>query len=215
MAPMPFSRTALLVTASVALLASGCRTPGKDVPSYSTREKMAQSQPVANSSLGVGDVLEVRVYQEPDLSGAFRVATEGTIDYPFCGRIRVAGLSSSALVDLLTSCLKNGYLKRPQVTVFLKEYNSQKVFVFGEVQKPGTFAFEPQMTIIQAITLANGFTKSAAKDSVIVTRLIIDEKTLQSEERKVKVPVESIGEGREKNFFMQPGDIVYVPESFL
>ena len=89
------------------------------------------------------------------------------------------------------------------------------MFVFGEVQKPGTFAFEPAMTIIQVVTLANGFTKLAAKDSVIVTRVVVDEKTLQSEERKVKVPVESIGEGREKNFFMQPGDIVYVPESFL
>ncbi|HEY3445515.1 MAG TPA: polysaccharide biosynthesis/export family protein [Myxococcales bacterium] len=210
------SRSVLLVAASAAaLLASACRTPGRDVPSYSTRDQMAHSAPVANSSLGVGDVLEVRVYQEPDLSGAFRVATEGSIDYPFCGRIKVAGLSSSALVDLLTACLKNGFLKRPQVTVFLKEYNSQKVFVFGEVQKPGTFAFEPSMTIIQAITLANGFTKLAAKDSVIVTRVVVDEKTLQSDERKVKVPVESIGEGREKNFFVQPGDIVYVPESFL
>ena len=209
------SRSALLVTASVALLVSACRTPGKNVPSYSTQDQMAASIPVANSSLGVGDVLEVRVYQEPDLSGAFRVATEGTIDYPFCGRVKVSGLTSSALVDLLTGCLKNGYLKRPQVTVFLKEYNSQKVFVFGEVQKPGTFAFEPSMNIIQAITLANGFTKMAAKDSVIVTRVVFDEKTLNAEERKVKVPVESIGEGREKNFFMQPGDIIYVPESVL
>ncbi|MGC4122088.1 MAG: polysaccharide biosynthesis/export family protein [Myxococcales bacterium] len=214
---MLVSRSALLlaVASLVVLVAPACKTPGREVPSYSTRDQMARSQPVANSALGVGDVLEVRVYQEPDLSGAFRVATEGTIDYPFCGRIKVSGLSSSALVDLLTSCLKNGYLKRPQVTVFLKEYNSQKVFVFGEVQKPGTFAFEPQMTIIQAVTLANGFTKMAAKDSVIVTRVVVDEKTLQSDERKVKVPVESIGEGREKNFFMQPGDIVYVPESFL
>ncbi len=213
---MPAMRPAILVAASVvAALASSCRTPGRDVPSYSSRDQMAQSAPAASSTLGVGDVLEVRVYQEPDLSGAFRVATEGTIDYPFCGRIKVTGLTSSALVDLLTGCLKNGYLKRPQVTVFLKEYNSQKIFVFGEVQKPGTFAFEPSMTIIQAITLANGFSKLAAKDSVIVTRVVIDEKTQKGEERKVKVPVESIGEGREKNFLMQPGDIVYVPESFL
>ena len=212
---MPARPPALLALALLALAVSACKTPGKDVPTFSNRDQMAKGQPVANSSLGVGDVLEIRVYQEPDLSGAFRVATEGSIDYPFCGRIKVAGLSSSALVDLLTGCLKNGFLKRPQVTVFLKEYNSQKVFVFGEVQKPGTFPFEPSMTIIQAITLANGFTKLAAKDSVIVTRVVVDEKTLQSDERKVKVPVESIGEGREKNFFIQPGDIVYVPESFL
>ena len=203
------------MAALTALAGLACRTPGRDVPAYSTRDQMAKGTPVANASLGIGDVLEIRVYQEPDLSGAFRVANEGTIDYPFCGRIKVAGLTSSALVDLLTKCLENGFLKRPQVIVFLKEYNSQKVFVFGEVQKPGTFPFEPSMTVIQAVTLAGGFTKLAAKDSVIVTRVIVDEKSLKPEERKIRVPVESIGEGREKNFSMQPGDIVYVPESFL
>jgi polysaccharide export outer membrane protein len=163
----------------------------------------------ATTSLGGGDVLEVRVYQEPDLTGAFRVSPEGNIDYPFCGRLSVAGLTSSALVDLLKSCLMNGYLKKPQVTVFLKEYNSKKIFVFGEVQKPGTFPFEDRMSIVQAITLAGGFTKLAAQNSVIVTRVVDDQ------EHKIKVPVENIGEGREKNFAVQPGDIVYVPESFL
>jgi len=202
--------------ALVALLVVACRTPGKDVPAYSTRDQMSKGVPVASTAaLGVGDVLEIRVYQEPDLSGAFRVATEGSIDYPFCGRVKVVGLTGSALVDLLTTCLRNGYLKNPQLTVFLKEYNSQKVFVFGEVQKPGTFAFEPNMTIIQVVTLAGGFTKMAAKDSVIVTRVVYDEKSLSPDERKIRVPVQSIGEGREKNFTMLPGDIVFVPESFL
>jgi polysaccharide export outer membrane protein len=163
----------------------------------------------AAATLGSGDVLEIRVYGEPDLSGAFRVSAEGTIDYPFCGRLKVAGLSSNGLVDRLIGCLQNGYLKKPQVTVFLKEYNSKKVFVFGEVQKPGTFAFEDNMSIVQAITLAGGFTKLSAKNSVIVTRVI------DGDERKLKVPVESIGEGREKNFALIPGDLVYVPESFL
>ncbi|MGI5864867.1 MAG: polysaccharide biosynthesis/export family protein, partial [Myxococcales bacterium] len=162
-----------------------------------------------NATLGVNDVLEIRVYQEPDLTGVFRISAEGTIDYPFCGRVKAAGLSSSALADGLTDCLKDGYLKKPQVTVFLKEYNSKKVFVFGEVQKPGTFPYEDNMSIVQAITLAGGFGKLAAKNSVIVTRLV------DNEERKFKVAVEGIAEGRDKNFALQPGDIVYVPESFL
>ena len=202
--------------ALLALVCAGCRTPGRDVTAFSTRDQMAKGIPVATTAaLGVGDVLEIRVYQEPDLSGAFRVATEGSIDYPFCGRIKVVGLTSSALVDLLTGCLKNGYLKNPQLTVYLKEYNSQKVFVFGEVQKPGTFAYEPNMTIIQVVTLAGGFTKMAAKDSAIVTRVVFNEQSMTPEERKIKVPVQSIGEGREKNFTILPGDIVFVPESFL
>ncbi len=198
----------LPLAALFAAASLGCQTPRRDVPAFSSREQMAP-QASAIATLGPGDVLEIRVYGEPDLSGAFRVSGEGTIDYPFCGRLTVSGHTSNALVDLLRGCLQNGYIKKPQVTVFLKEYNSKKVFVFGEVQKPGTFAFEDNMTIVQAITLAGGFTKLSAKNSVIVTRLV------EGEERKMKVPVEGIGEGREKNFTMLPGDLVYVPESFL
>lgn len=198
-----FAAVAVLVTGLV-----GCRSPGRHVPAYSSREDLAAGA-AGGASLGTGDVLEIRVYQEPDLSGAFRVSAEGTIDYPFCGRLKIGGYSPSSVVDLLTSCLGKGYLKNPQVTVFLKEYNSKKVFVFGEVQKPGTFPFEENMSVVQAITLAGGFGKLAAANSVIVTRLV------NGEERKIKVPVEGIGQGREKNFALQPGDIVFVPESFL
>ena len=137
------------------------------------------------------------------------IAWEATSGDDAVARVAAVGLSAGALADTLTTCLKNGYLKNPQVTVFLKEYNSKKVFVFGEVQKPGTFPFEEHMSIVQAITLAGGFSKLAAKNSVIVTRLI------DGEERKFKVPVEGIAEGRDKNLALQPGDIVYVPESFL
>lgn len=192
-----------------ALAASGCRTTNKQVPTFSGREPVSPEAALASATLGSGDVLEVRVYGEADLSGAFRVSPDGTMDYPFCGRVKALGLSAGGLVDRLTECLRHGYLRSPQVTVFLKEYNSKKVFVFGEVQKPGTFPFEDRMSVIQAVTLAGGFTKTAAKNSVIVTRLI------DNDERKIKVPVENIGEGREKNFALQPGDIVYVPESFL
>ncbi len=194
---------------AAALASTACRTTSRQVPVFSSRDPVSAEAALASATLGSGDVVEVRVYGEPDLSGAFRVSPDGTIDYPFCGRLRAAGLSSGGLVDRLSACLRSGYLKSPQITVFLKEYNSKKVFVFGEVQKPGTFPFEDRMSVIQAVTLAGGFTKTAAKNSVIVTRVV------DNDERKIKVPVEGIGEGREKNFALQPGDIVYVPESFL
>ena len=147
--------------------------------------------------------------EEADLTGSFRISEEGTIDYPFCGRLSVSGLSQGALADRLTACLKDGYLKNPQVTVFLKEFNSQKIFVLGQVNKPGTFLFEDRMSVVQAVSLAGGFSKLAAKNSVIVTRRV------DGSEQKFKLPVESIAEGRHANFTLQPGDIVYVPESFL
>ena len=106
-------------------------------------------------------------------------------------------------------CLQNGYFRRPQVSVLVKEYNSKKVFVFGEVQKPGTFPFEENMSVVQAVTLAGGFTKTAAKNNTNVTRLV------DGQEQKLRVPVEEIAIGQTRNFLLQPGDIVFVPESFF
>ena len=159
-------------------------------------------------TLGPGDVVEVRVFQEPEHSGVWRVSPEGTIDYPLCGKVSLAGRTSSTAADALNACLAR-YLRRPQVSINIREYNSKKVFVFGEVQKPGTFPLEGEMSIVQAITLAGGFTKLAAKNNTNVTRIV------EGQERKIRVPVEDIGVGRERNFLLQPGDIVFVPESFF
>jgi polysaccharide export outer membrane protein len=177
-----------------------------DLPLPSADE--ARSSPGTSNTLGAGDLGEVRVFQEPDHSGIWRVSPEGTIDYPLCGKVELSGRTTSTAADSLRECLKR-YLRRPQVSVLIREYNSKKIFVFGEVQKPGTFPHEGEMTIIQAITLAGGFTKLAAKNSTNVTRLV------DGQERKIRVPVEDIGVGREKNFLLQPGDIVFVPESFF
>jgi protein involved in polysaccharide export with SLBB domain len=180
-------------------------------PELATPEQAAaspQSHSLA-STLGGGDVLEVRVFQEQDLSGLFRVSPDGTIDYPLCGKVRLSGMTSSQAADALTTCLKAGYLRRPQVSVLVKEFNSKKVFVFGEVQKPGTFPFEEDMSIVQAVTLAGGFTKLAAQNGTIVTR------NVDGQETKIRVPVADIATGQAKNFQLLPGDIVLVPESFF
>src|SRR5207237_3111275 len=113
-----------------------------------------------------------RVYQEADLSGAFRVSPEGLIDYPLCGKVSVMNMTSSKAADAITVCLKNGFLKNPQVTVLVREYTSKKVFVLGEISKPGTFPYEDNMSMIQAVTLAVGFTKLAAMNGTSVTRLV-------------------------------------------
>lgn len=160
-------------------------------------------------TLGASDVFEVRVIGEPDLSGVWRVGGDGTFSFPFCGRIEASNRTPPALAEALTACLAAGYLKNPQVSVFLRESNSKKVFVFGEVNKPGTFVFEDGMNIVQAVTLAGGFTKLAARNSVLVTR------SVDGAEHKVKLSVDDIGTGRRENFTLQPGDIVFVPESFF
>src|SRR5687767_7240179 len=126
-------------TAALLLLAMlcACRSaaPVPNLPLPSAEEPT--SAPTSNT-LGPGDLVEVRVFQEPDHSGIWRVSPEGTIDYPLCGKVALEGRTSSTAADSLRECLTR-YLRRPQVSVLIREYNSKKIFVFGEVQKPGTF----------------------------------------------------------------------------
>jgi polysaccharide export outer membrane protein len=131
------------------------------------------------------------------------------LDFPLCGKVSVTGKLPSEAADIITECLKNGFLRRPQVTVLVKEYNSKKVFVFGEVTKPGAFSYEDGMSIIHAVSQAGGFAKTASKNQVHVTRVV------EGREVKIPVKVEDIVSGREKNILLVPGDIVFVPESFL
>jgi protein involved in polysaccharide export with SLBB domain len=163
----------------------------------------------ASNTLAANDLLEVRVYQEPDLSGVYRVDPDGHIDFPLCGKVKVGGVTASGAADAITTCLKNGFVRRPQVSALVKEFNSKKVFVFGEVSKPGSFSYEEGMTIIHAISQAGGLTRSASKNSVNVTRVV------DGREVKFPVKVEDIVIGREKNFQLAPGDIIFVPESFI
>ena len=161
------------------------------------------------STLGPNDLFEVRVYQEPELSGMYQVGPQGDIMFPLCKQVVVSGLTANGAAEKLRDCLARGFLRNPQVSVLVKEFNSRKVFVFGEVQKPGTFPFEDGMSVVQALTLAGGFTKQAAQYSTSVTRRI------KGQEVKLKVNVQDIALGKAANFTLEPGDIVYVPESMF
>jgi polysaccharide export outer membrane protein len=156
--------------------------------------------------VGIDDVFEVRVYGEPDLSGMYRVAVDGTVDYPLAGRLRVVGLRSGEIQQLLVAKLKEGYLTSPQITVTVKERNSQKITVFGQVAKPGQVGYYPNMTIVDAIASAGGFTGIAAKNSVNLRREV-------SGKIETHVyPVADIAEGRSQNVMVLPGDVLVVDE---
>ncbi len=156
--------------------------------------------------LGIDDVFEVRVLGEPDLSGAYRISADGTVDYPFVGRVSVLGMRSGDVQELITTKLKDGYLKNPQVSLMVKEWNSRKVSVIGQVQKPGSVAYFTNMTIVDAIAAAGGFTGIASKNSVTLRR-----ETKGSVESR-NYPVADISEGRAPNVVLRPGDILVVEE---
>ncbi len=159
--------------------------------------------------LGPGDVFEVRVFNEKNLSGVFRISPNGAIDFPLIGRVHVEGLTPGAIARAVRERLKNGYLRNPSVSVFVKEYNSKKIFVLGHVTKPGTFSYTKGMTVVEAITLAGGFKPSANPNYVVVTRKI------KGKEKRIPVPVEKISAGLAVNLTLQAGDIVFVPDRLL
>jgi protein involved in polysaccharide export with SLBB domain len=156
--------------------------------------------------IGIDDTFDVRVYGEPELTGAFRVATDGTIDYPLAGRVQVAGLRTGQIQQMLVEKLKDRYLKEPQVAVTIKERNSQKVSVLGQVSRPGQVGYYPNMTIVDAIASAGGFTGIAAKNSVNLRREVGGKIEMRV------YPVADISEGRSQNVMILPGDVLVVDE---
>jgi len=189
------------MTLLCALAAASCagHTPPPSTP-------MATAELIPEERLGIDDLFEVRVFAEPDLSGTYRISADGTIDYPLVGRISVAGMRTGDVQELLTNKLKDGYLKDPQVSLLVKEWNSRKVSVIGQVQKPGPVAYFPNMTVVDAIAAAGGFTGIASKNAVNLRREVKG----SVENRNCKVA--DISEGRAPNVVLRPGDILVVEE---
>jgi protein involved in polysaccharide export with SLBB domain len=162
--------------------------------------------PSANT-LGAGDKLSVRVYDEEKLGGEFVVAPGGTINFPLVGKLKVDGLTCAEIEDEVTRRLTEGYLHSPSVSCSVLEFESKKVAVFGEVNSPGNFRYVDRMTIVQAVADAGGFKDTASQDGTTVVRVV------QGEERTARVPVSAILAGEVANLELLPGDIIVVPRS--
>lgn len=163
--------------------------------------------PTDDTTLGPGDVFIVRVYGEDDLSASYRIAPDGTVDFPLVGRLAVKGKEPTEVADLIAHELHRGQiLVAPQVSVVVEEYNSKRFSVMGAVAQPGTFPMSNGLTVVQAISLAGGFTPLASRNSVVVTR------RRNGELRRYEVAVDRMTRGEVDDFPVTAGDIVYVPE---
>ena len=158
--------------------------------------------------IGADDVLDITVYREDELDRKARVSPDGYISFPLLGRVGVEGLTVTALESELAERLKK-YLKKPQVTVFIEEYST--VTVSGQVEKPGSYSLKGRLTVLEAISLAGGFTKIAAKNMVKVMRIE------NGKEEAITVRVADISKKGDKldDIFLKRRDIVFVPESLF
>jgi polysaccharide export outer membrane protein len=178
---------------------------GEVDPAYEALvEQQGQGPP--SGELGVGDRFELSVHGQPDLSGVFTVSDEGTINFPYVGRLQVDGKTCADVERTLTEGLSDGYLQNPSVRCSITEFNSKRIYVFGEVKSPGSFAYRSNITIIEGIALAGGFAENANSNGTKLSRVV------NNTEIQVRVPMQDIVEGKSKNFKLVPGDIVFVPE---
>lgn len=159
------------------------------------------------------DVLQITVYEQPDLETKARISSTGEISFPLLGKIEAAGLTVSELKDKVEKLLAEDYLVSPQVQVFIEQYHVKQVSVLGAVKQPGKYDMftEKETTVLEAIAMAGGFKDVA---SVNGTRII---RKQDGEEQTIPIKITDITKKgmKDKDISLQPGDIVFVPESFF
>jgi polysaccharide biosynthesis/export protein len=118
--------------------------------------------------IGPGDVLQVTVLGQAPFSGEFTVGADGIMPYPFLGKVKASELSPAELERKLTTLLSEGYLRRPQVSVTVKQYRSQKVYVTGEVKSPGPYGLRPERTLLSLLQDVGELAPTAGHEVVVV-----------------------------------------------
>lgn len=158
-----------------------------------------------------GDILEVLVWKDSDLSREVKVRPDGKLNYPLIGTVEASGKTIEELQAVFTKKLAE-YVKFPQVTVTVKVSAYCKVAVLGEVIYPGVYPYNGSIDVLTAIGLAGDFTRDGKRESVLV---ISDNFTDHPKVRRVNV-FRSFYHGTAGNqFVLKPDDIVYVPRTFV
>ena len=174
-------------------------------------------------TLQPGDTLSISVYQDPKLDRQVLIGPTGMISFPFAGQIRAGGLTPDALASVIKERIKSKYTEELDVTVALVALNVPKepkvpeedlkprIFVTGEVLKPGFFVMRTKLNVMQAISEAGGFSPFAAKKRIQVRRKI------EGVESLFVFNYDDFFSGRnfENNISLRPGDVIIVPERGL
>lgn len=190
------------------------------VPAYSATQT-AQQQDTANHPIqaahksatdnpnyiiGPQDVLDIDVWKEPELTRSVPVRPDGKISLPLLNDVQAAGLTPGKLADQLTDQLKK-YITDPQVTVIVSAINSQRVYILGEVSRAGAYPLLPDMTVLQALSSAGGFTNFANTKKIYVLR------DVKGKQQKYPFNYKDVINGKnvQENITLEAGDTIVVP----
>lgn len=159
-----------------------------------------------------GDMIQVNVFDEPELAAGGRVRKDGTIQCPLIGAVKVQGLSQIAAARLIEAEYRKDYLVHPEVNLFISQFSVQRITILGQVQRPGAHELpaEKDLTILQVLGLAGGPTRIANLKKVLVKRMV------DGQEKIFKVDVNSMASGNQTMmFYVREDDVITVPESFF
>jgi polysaccharide biosynthesis/export protein len=152
--------------------------------------------------VGPEDILLIRVWREPELTGAHAVRPDGRITLPLIGDVMAGGLTPAKLKDTLTQSLSE-YIKSPQVSVFVQQVNSKKYYMTGEVNRTGAFPLITPITVFEAISNAGGLKEYANGKKIVVWR----------SGKRYDFNYKEVVKGKrlEQNIQIEPGDHIIVP----
>lgn len=155
--------------------------------------------------IGPGDLLDIQVWKEPDLTRVVRVRIDGMISIPLIDDVQAAGISPLALKKAIEERLQ-GFVEVPKVTIIVNE-SSHRVYITGRVANPGQYPLNKDLTVLEALTLAGGPTEWADSNDIIIVRRVGGEvKRISFQYKKVVS-----GKKLEQNIYLQPNDTIIVP----
>lgn len=164
--------------------------------------------------IGEGDLLHITVYDNPDLTTDARVSGEGRISFPLIGEVAVSGLTTSDVQKKMAGLLQNGFIKNPQISVFISEYRSQKVTALGEFTKPGIIELRGNATLMEVISNAGGLTPNAG-ETVVIQRQVQKTGSDKKEDLTITIDLNKLLSGGKtsENVIVVDGDSIYVPKA--
>jgi polysaccharide export outer membrane protein len=162
--------------------------------------------------IGPEDVLEITVWKNADLSKSVQVRPDGRISMPLIGDVSAVGRTTSQLTADIANRLK-AFMENPVVSIVVNQVNSYLIYVLGEVKTPGRYPLKSKTTLLQAITLAGGFTPVAARNKIVVFRFGRDGEGLI----KIKASYDDIvlRDGTNQNIELKPGDQIVIPSETM
>ena len=197
-----------LVLVGLTLIAPGTWGQEKEKDKKGAAETIPPSATVdPNFVIGAEDVLAINVWKEPELSRTVPVRPDGMISLPLVNDVKAAGLTPMQLSVSITEKLRK-FMTEPQVTVIVQTINSRKIHLVGEVNRAGTFPMLPDMTVLQALSGAGGFTQYANTKKIYVLR-----QTENGQQVKMPFNYKEVIQGKkpEQNIVLKSGDTIVVP----